>query len=70
MFILGILLLYCFALHAGDTPRPEYPRPQFERYDWINLNGEWTYVFDFGGSGTQRGFTESKGFEDKILVPF
>lgn len=21
------------------TPRPEYPRPQFEREDWINLNG-------------------------------
>lgn len=21
-------------------PRKEYPRPQFEREEWINLNGE------------------------------
>jgi len=70
LFILGMLLLSCFALHAGDIPRPEYPRPQFERSDWINLNGEWTYVFDFGRSGSQHGFAESKGFDDKILVPF
>lgn len=59
MFILGMLLLSCFALHAGDMPRPIYPRPQFERSDWINLNGEWTYVFDFGRSGSERGFAES-----------
>ena len=26
----------------SQIPRPEYPRPQFERTDWINLNGEWT----------------------------
>lgn len=32
-------------------PRPEYPRPQFERKDWINLNGQWTFCFDFGKSG-------------------
>lgn len=35
----------------SQIPRPEYPRPQFERTDWINLNGEWTYTFDFGASG-------------------
>lgn len=32
----------------SQIPRLEYPRPQFERTDWINLNGEWTYTFDFG----------------------
>jgi len=51
-------------------PRPEYPRPQFRREDWINLNGTWTYVFDFGKSGMQRGFAASTGFADEILVPF
>lgn len=54
------------------TPRPEYPRPQFERRDWINLNGEWTYAFDFGKSGMDEGreLFKSKGFKDKIIVPF
>ncbi|OGJ90405.1 MAG: beta-glucuronidase [Candidatus Raymondbacteria bacterium RifOxyA12_full_50_37] len=51
-------------------PRPEYPRPQFKRNDWINLNGQWTYSFDFGKSGIERGFAESRGFDGKITVPF
>lgn len=51
-------------------PRPEHPRPQFERGDWLNLNGEWSYCFDFGRSGAERGFRESKGFDRRIMVPF
>ena len=52
------------------VPRPEYPRPQFERADWQNLNGDWSYTFDFGKSGMDRKFYESKGFDGKITVPF
>ena len=51
-------------------PRPEYPRPQFVRTPWINLNGPWTYTFDFGKSGRQRDFINSEGFDDTITVPF
>ncbi len=51
-------------------PRPEYPRPQFVREPWVNLNGTWTYTFDFGKSGMQRGFAYSEGFNDRITVPF
>ena len=36
---------------ASNIPRPEYPRPQFERQQWLNLNGQWSYEFDFGESG-------------------
>jgi beta-galactosidase/beta-glucuronidase len=53
-----------------SLPRPEYPRPQFRRKDWINLNGPWTYGFDFGVSGLDRGLQHSRGFADRILVPF
>jgi len=53
-----------------DIPRPEYPRPQFRREPWRNLNGPWTYTFDFGKSGAQRGFATSPGFEGAITVPF
>lgn len=54
----------------GKMPRPEYPRPQFEREDWVNLNGEWSYVFDFVGSGLEHGYPDSQGFKDRIIVPF
>ena len=55
---------------AFAIPRAEYPRPQFERNAWINLNGEWTYSFDFGGSGLEREWFKSTGFDQKIIVPF
>ena len=55
---------------AADTPRPEYPRPQFVREDWVNLNGTWSYEFDFSRSGMDRRLFESKGFEGRITVPF
>jgi len=55
---------------SKTMPRPEYPRPQFERADWINLNGPWSYCFDFGKSGQQRGLPGSRGFDGSILVPF
>lgn len=51
-------------------PRAEYPRPQFERNNWVNLNGTWTYTFDFGRTGDARKFYESKGFDGHITVPF
>ena len=64
-------ILFTFAAFAqAPIPRPEYPRPQFERDAWMNLNGTWTYAFDFGESGLQRDFNESKGFDNKITVPF
>ena len=51
-------------------PRKEYPRPQFEREEWINLNGEWSCEFDFGNSGIEQEWNKSKGFSRKIIVPF
>ena len=71
-----IFAAMCLALAAcaqsvwADVPRPEYPRPQFERESWVNLNGTWSYTFDFGKSGSDRKFNESKGFDGKITVPF
>lgn len=52
------------------VPRPEHPRPQFKRKDWINLNGEWTFTFDPGKSGMQREFFKCSSFDRKIIVPF
>ena len=66
----SLLLASFFDGAAASLPRPEYPRPQFERADWVNLNGEWTYSFDFGHSGKDRHWEKSTGFDQKIVVPF
>lgn len=58
------------ASDAVPVPRPEYPRPQFVRDEWVNLNGTWSFEFDFSRSGMDRKLYESKGFDNEILVPF
>ncbi|MBO6172244.1 MAG: beta-glucuronidase [Bacteroidales bacterium] len=68
--ILAAFAAFFVCIGAYAVPRPEYPRPQFERKAWVNLNGEWTYSFDFGNSGIERGFQKSAGFDGKIIVPF
>ena len=51
-------------------PRDEYPRPQFERDEWICLNGEWEYQFDFSKSGDERDWKNAAAFDGHINVPF
>lgn len=51
-------------------PRKEYPRPQFVRKGWMNLNGEWQFEIDHGGSGRSRGMVEKEKYDSKIIVPF
>ena len=50
--------------------RPEYPRPQFERKNWMNRNGEWQFEIDHGDSGRKRGLVEKEKLDSEILVPF
>ncbi len=38
--------------------RPEYPRPQFVRADWLCLNGAWQFEADPGDSGLERGLLD------------
>ena len=52
-------------------PRKEYPKPQFERENWMNLNGEWLFCIDNGRSGEAREiYNDSSAFDRKITVPF
>ena len=51
-------------------PRPEHPNPQMQRENWMNLNGEWDFTFDFGNSGIEREFYKKTELDGKILVPF
>ncbi len=52
-----------------SIPRPEYPRPQFARRDWLCLNGEWQFEIDHGDSGLERGLRDRE-LRDRITVPF
>ncbi len=52
-----------------NTPRAEYPRPQFERSAWLCLNGEWQFEIDHGDSGQERGLL-GRELQERITVPF
>jgi beta-galactosidase/beta-glucuronidase len=54
---------------AAAVPRPEYPRPQFRRDRWANLNGHWDFEIDRGDSGLERGLVDAP-LTRRILVPF
>ncbi|HEY3325484.1 MAG TPA: glycoside hydrolase family 2 TIM barrel-domain containing protein [Planctomycetota bacterium] len=50
-------------------PRPEYPRPQCVRADWLCLNGQWEFEIDAGDSGFERGLM-NRALSASITVPF
>ncbi|HZG14641.1 MAG TPA: glycoside hydrolase family 2 TIM barrel-domain containing protein [Candidatus Bathyarchaeia archaeon] len=50
--------------------RNEYPRPQYSRKDWLNLNGEWNFGFDDANCGEAEKWYSQHDFDRKILVPF
>ncbi|MFM2223103.1 MAG: hypothetical protein RLZZ78_1360, partial [Armatimonadota bacterium] len=52
----------------AQCPRPEYPRPQFVRTDWMNLNGQWQFEIDAGDSGLERGLKD-RDLTGEITVP-
>ena len=68
--VLALVALTVSFSALAQVPRAEYPRPQFEREAWQNLNGEWTFTLDPVKTGWERGLRNSKGFADKIIVPF
>ena len=47
-----------------DNVWQEYPRPQFERTEWKNLNGLWDYAI------LKTNQIQPKRYQGKILVPF
>jgi beta-galactosidase/beta-glucuronidase len=51
-------------------PRPEYPRPQFVRSIWFNLNGEWEFAFDDANEGLNEGWHDGRALPLRITVPF
>jgi len=59
---------------AGDdlraVPRPEHPRPDLFRVNWMTLNGQWQFEIDAEADGESRGLTYGQDLKDRIIVPF
>ncbi len=49
--------------------RPEYPRPQFVRKSFLDLNGEWEFEFDDNNIGMKEKWFEKHDFSRRIVVP-
>ena len=45
---------------------PEYPRPQLQRKDWLNLNGPWSYSV----RDSDTDYLKPETHDGKILIPF
>lgn len=60
--------------------RKDYPRPELVRKDWVCLNGEWDFAFDFANTCEVKylhfnptnkiTYNFPKEFSNKINVPF
>ncbi|MGO8750059.1 MAG: sugar-binding domain-containing protein [Thermoguttaceae bacterium] len=63
------LCLACLIAKA-DVPRPEHPRPDAFRANWLSLDGPWQFEIDRKGDGEARGLIFGKELASKIVVPF
>lgn len=53
------------------VPRPEHPRPDFQRDTFYNLNGCWQFAFDDANEGlAQRWYAPGRALGGQITVPF
>lgn len=59
------------AAEKAPVPFPDYPRPQMQRDEWMNLNGKWDYIAgkDIADATTA---TQPPSFDkaEKINVPY
>ncbi|HSB17801.1 MAG TPA: glycoside hydrolase family 2 TIM barrel-domain containing protein [Bryobacteraceae bacterium] len=67
-----ILFLFTVSvLCAQEIPRSEYPQPQFQREQWLTLNGRWEFEFDDANVGFEQNWASgAKKFSRTILVPY
>jgi hypothetical protein len=55
-----------------EIPLPEHPRPDFERVEWVNLNGSWGLRFDAGDVGRTDAWqaNDLRSYSLDVTVPF
>ena len=53
-----------------NIPLPEHPRPDFERTEWMNLNGYWSFTFEKAAADKALQANDLSAMNQKIMVPF
>ncbi len=65
------ITLFVSSAVAQQIPLPEHPRPDFERAQWQNLNGQWQFEFDQNNEGQSKNWQSGNtAFSKTITVPF
>lgn len=68
---LCIFLLVQTLFAQNNIPLPEHPRPDWQRANWLNLNGDWLFQFDKEDVGLKKGWAKgTQKFPLTIKVPF
>ncbi len=49
--------------------KKDYPRPQFVRDNWMNLNGTWDFGFDDENRGEKEAWYEKFKERDRFRFP-
>ena len=69
--VVFVSLCASFAARAADLPRPEFPEPQFQRADWMTLNGQWEFAFDDANAGLDNHwYAGAQKFDKQITIPY
>ena len=66
---LALAAAFCAMSPLSAISLPEHPRPDWERAEWVNLNGEWDFAFEPKGTRVDAPARPEK-FDRKIVVPF
>ena len=62
--------MFFVSLNGSFSERPEHPRPDWKREQWMNLNGWWDFNYDPQGVGQTEQWQNNHNFTQKINVPF
>ena len=69
-----LFIVFWSSAALGETepiPLAEHPRPDFQRAEWLNLNGRWRFRFDGDDAGLkEKWFAGRAEFPGTIVVPF
>lgn len=71
--VLALLAALSLSAAGADNPvpRPEFPQPQFQRDQWVTLNGRWQFDFDDGDVGLKEDWAGGgRRLGREITVPF